>query len=75
MLHKVTYTTIGSSVSVLSGCDGNDGYHVIFIMLWKSINLFKIQHYSYSGFFYVLKLNFVLYLSILYNSRIFRDKT
>lgn len=34
-------------------------YHVIPIMLWKSINLFQIQPYNYSGFFYVLELNLV----------------
>lgn len=34
-------------------------YHMILIMLWKSMNLFQIQPYNYSGFFYVLKLNFV----------------
>lgn len=34
-------------------------YLVIPIMLWKSMNLFKIQPYYYSGLSYVLELNFL----------------
>lgn len=33
--------------------------HVIPTTLCKTKNLFQIQPYNYSGFFYVLKLNFV----------------
>lgn len=70
VLCNVTYTTRGQlsiytkDLLYLEAMTSNDVYYVkpylvILIMLWKSMNLFKIQPYIYSGLSYVLELNFL----------------